>query len=279
MRTKQAVVFGGTLLLALAFAAPAAAGMVQQGQESPRLENLPSRQIAEERAAANELLQVQKPADRLVLVEEFLRRYPDSPFLGRVYLAAAEAYRMLGNYEKAIENGEKVLERNPQDLIARILLADSLVEGTVPSAADSAERYQRAEELARQVLEQLPVVYADAKRPPALPPEEFDLQRRLIESQPRATLGYIHLIQGDNQKAEEELKRSVELNQVNPNGADYLRLAVAHIRQEEWAEAKVVLERCTQLGGQAAVLAHEYLAVVAKKIAGQEAPEKELPQE
>ncbi len=279
MRTKLTVVFGGTLLLALAFAVPAAAGMSQQGQESPRLENLPSRQMAEEQAAVKELLQVQKPADRLVLVDEFLRRYPDSFFLGRVHLAAAEAYRMLGNYEKAIESGEKVLERNPQDLLARILLADSLVEGTVPSAADSAERYQRAEEFARQALEQLPAVYADAKRPPGIPPEDFDLQRRFIESQPRATLGYLHLIQGSNQQAEEELKRSVELNQVSPNGTDCLRLAVAHIRQEEWTDAKDVLERCTQLGGRSAVLAHEYLAVVAKKIAGQEAPEKEQPQE
>jgi tetratricopeptide (TPR) repeat protein len=186
---------------------------------------------------------------------------------------------MLGNYQKTIEYGEKVLERNPRDLLARILLADALVEGTVPSAADSAERYKRAEEFARQVLEQLPLAYADDRRPPSIALDVFDSQRRFIESQPRATLGYIHLIKGDNQEAEEELTRAVELNQVSPNGTDYLRLAVAHIRQEEWAEAKTVLERTAQLGGQAAVLAQEYMAVVEKKLNGNPVAEKEQPQE
>ena len=248
-------------------------------EQQPQLLSLPSRQAQEERAAVVELLQMQAPKDRLTLVEEFLRKYPESPLRARVYLGAAEAYRMLQNYEKAIEFGEKVLKLSPNDLIARILIAESLVESTLPSETGSGQRYQRAEDLARKVLELIPELYKDESRPAGLTPEEFDLQRTYIASQPRAALGFLYLRKEEYQKAEEELKQSVELNRLSPNGTDYLRLGFAHIRQEEWAEAKTVLNQCSELGGASAVLALEYLETVNKKLAEQQTPEEKQPQE
>ncbi len=274
----------GAALLCFAVAAraagrPQASRQDNSGsQEKPRLLSLPSRQAMEERAAALDVLQTQKPEDRLALADEFFRMYPNSPFLSRVQLAAAEAYRMLRNFEKAIEFGEKVLAKEKGDFVARILVAESLAEGTLPSQPGSQERYQKAEKLAREALQMIPRAYADGSRPLSVSVEDFNRQRRYVESQPRATLGFLHLLRGKNAQAAEELRQSIALNQLSPNGTDYLRLAVALVRQNEWRAAKAVLEKGAELGGSASVLAREYLVTVEKRLGEQKSSGKEKPQ-
>ncbi len=249
-----------------------------QQEEKPRLLTLPSQRALEERATVMEIIQTMEPQRRLELGEAFLQEYPDSPFMARVLLTMAEAYRMQGNFEKTIEVGKKVLEQKPGDLLARILLADALVEGTLPSQTDAPARYQRAEKLAHEALNIIPTAYPDAARPPGVEQEQYDRQRRYVEAQPHASLGFLYLRRGDFLRAEDELKKAVELNQLRPNGTDHLRLAFAHIRQAEWAEAKVVLDRCVELGGATAVLAQEQLEIIRKKLNSQTPLEKPHPE-
>ena len=274
------------MLLATVLAGPAVGaqepreGEADQPSQEIKLSSLPSSRALAERAAIQAMLSTDRPVDRLTMVEEFLIRYPDSPLVSRAHLAAAEAYRMLGNFEKTIESGEKVLELAPEDTLARIMLADALVESTLPSQAEFEERYSRAEGLAREALGGLQELYTEARRPPAATPEDFDRERRFVESQPRATLGFIYLRRGEYGKAEEELKRSVELNQMSPNGADFLRLAYVLIQQSKWEEADAILARAFEFGGQVAVTAHQYRAALEKERAKKAAtPETEAPAE
>lgn len=249
-----------------------------QQEAKPRLLTLPSQRALEERATVMEIIQTTEPQRRLELGEVFLQEYPDSPFMARVLLAMAEAYRMQGNFEKTIEVGEKVLEQNPGNLLARILLADALVEGTLPSQTDAPARYQRVEKLAREALDIIPTAYPATARPPGVEQEQYDRQRRYVEAQPHASLGFLYLRQKDYLRAEDELKKAVELNQLRPNGTDHLRLAFAHIRQAEWAEAKAVLDRCVALGGATSVLAQEQLEIIRKKLSSQTPSEKPQPE-
>lgn len=211
------------------------------------------------------ILETTKPEDRLVQVEEFLGRYPASPLRSRAHLAAAEAYRMLGNFTRAIESAERVLAAEPDDVVARILLADALIEGTLPSQGEYVERAARAETLALEALDRLASLYTDARRPPTVTPEEFDAERRFVESQPRATLGFIYLRRGNFERAEEQLKLSIELNTLNPNGTDFLRLAYVHMQQSEWDDAGRALDRAFAFGGSVAVTAHQYRQVLKER--------------
>ncbi len=233
--------------------------------DEPRLSSLPGVEALAERDAIQSILETTKPEDRLVQVEEFLGRYPASPLRSRAHLAAAEAYRMLGNFTRAIESAERVLAAEPDDVVARILLADALIEGTLPSQSEYAERAARAETLALEALDNLASLYTDARRPPTVTPEEFDAERRYVESQPRATLGFIHLRNGDFERAEEQLKLSIGLNTLNPNGTDYLRLAYVHMQQSEWDEAEGALDQAFAFGGSVAVSAHQYRQVLKER--------------
>ena len=58
------------------------------------------------------------PTQKVVLLEDFVRRYPKHLGLVSVYTQLQEAYLYLQRYPKAIQAGEKLLEMNPEDLEA-----------------------------------------------------------------------------------------------------------------------------------------------------------------
>jgi tetratricopeptide (TPR) repeat protein len=253
-----------------------------QQQEEPPLgsgsETAPAQSSPKEMVAFQALVQTRDPQQRLALVRQFLASYPKSSFRNRTYAAGAEAYRMQGNFDQAVEYGEKALELSGRDPLVLILLADALAEGAVSTVPDAQQRLSRAEEYARQALGLLPDMFAAAPQPPDVPSEQFRMQWEYIEAQPHATLGFIYLRRQDYARAEEELKQATTLNRIKPNAVDFLRLGFAHMRQEEWAEAKAALDRCREIGGSAAATAQQQLEEVAKKLQEQENTQPDSPE-
>lgn len=260
------------LICALPAAGTVRAAPQQQEESPPGSESkaAPAQSSPKEMAAFQALAQTRDPQQRLALVRQFLASYPESSLRSRTYAAGAEAYRMQGNFDQAVEYGEKALELSGRDPLVLILLADALAEGAVSTAPDAQQRLSRAEEYARQALGFLPDMLAAAPQPPDMPSEQFRMQWKYIEAQPHATLGFIYLRRQDYARAEEELKQATALNRIKPNAVDFLRLGFAHMRQEEWVEAKAALERCREIGGSAAATAQQQLEEVAKKLQEQE---------
>jgi tetratricopeptide (TPR) repeat protein len=260
------------LICALPAAGTVRAAPQQQEEPPPGSESkaAPPQTSPEEMAAFQALVQTRDPQQRLALMRQFLASYPESSLRSRIYAAGAEAYRMQGNFDQAVEYGEKALELSGRDPLVLILLADALAEGAVSTAPDAQQRLSRAEEYARQALGLLPDMFAAAPQPPDVPSEQFRMQREYIEAQPHATLGFIYLRRQDYARAEEELQQATALNRIRPNAVDFLRLGFAHMRQEEWAEAKAALDRCLEIGGSAALTAQQQLEEVVKKLQEQE---------
>lgn len=241
--------------------------------QQPALESLSLGPSPEEMAAAQRLLEVTDPQQRLAVVESFLSQYPNSQFRSRAYLAGAEAYRMQGNFEKTVEYAENAKQLAPGDPFAMILMADALVEGARPGQSDYAQKLTRAEENARQALELIPTTFAPERRRPEVPEEQYTAQKNYVEAQPRATLGFVYIRRGDFARAEEELKKATELNSMRPNAVDFMRLGYAQARQGQWSAAKAALERCIEIGGAVAVNARQLLDEVEKNLAAQPKPE------
>lgn len=235
------------LVLAGLLAGTVAAG--PQEEQTQEATPAPSPAIApEEIAAVQQIYQTMDAEQRLSLSEQFLAQYPESPLRGRVYAAAAMAYRMMNSFDKAIEYGQQALEVNPRDPINLILLADAFAESARPSQADFEQRLNRAEAHARRALEILPEMFAAQKRRPEVPEEEYERQRKYVEAQPHATLGFVYLRREQYAEAEQELKQAIELNQLRPNAFDYLRLGVAQRQQQQYEEASASFQRCAELG-------------------------------
>ena len=270
------------VVLICALPAAGAFSPAPQQQEEPPLgsvsEVAPAQSSPKEMAAFQVLVQTRDPQQRLALVRQFLSSYPESSFRNRTYAAGAEAYRMQGNFDQAVEYGEKALELSGRDPLVLILLADALAEGAVSTVSDAQQRLSRAAEYARQALGLLPDMFAAAPQPPDVSSEQFQMQWDYIEAQPHATLGFIYLRRQDYARAEEELQQATTLNRIKPNAVDFLRLGFAHMRQEEWVDAKAAFDRCREIGGSAAATAQQQLEEVAKKLQEQGDTQSDPPE-
>ena len=277
---KHVLLLSVVLICALPAAGAFSPAPQQQGEPPPGSgsETALAQSSPKEMAAFQALVETRDPQQRLALVRQFLASYPKSSFRNRTYAAGAEACRMRGNFDQAVEYGEKALELSGRDPLVLILLADALAEGAVSTVPDAQQRLSRAEEYARQALGLLPDMFAAAPQPPDVPSEQFRMQWEYIEAQPHATLGFIYLRRQDYARAEEELQQATALNRIKPNAVDFLRLGFAHMRQEEWVDAKAAFDRCREIGGSAAATAQQQLEEVAKKLQEQDDAQPDPPE-
>ncbi len=244
-KTMPAVV--AALLLCAVPSLSAQAQQGQQSQEQPKLEDVRP-QTNPELEAVQQILQTNDPKTRVTLTESFLSQYPESPYRRNVFVAVSGAYRILENFEKAIEFGEKALELDPRDPVTLLIVSDSLSEGSKPEMENYEMRLSRAEDYSRRSLTLLPEVFAALPRRPEVPEEQYRLQEQYLEAQAHATLGYIHYRRKNLADAEQELRMAIELNQYSPNPADFERLGVVQAEQRKLEDARTAFQRCVEIG-------------------------------
>lgn len=251
-----------------------AASLSVQSQEPPQPSQEPKAPEqaaveAEQRQELQAILGTTNPEEQAARIEKFLQNYPENPQVWRLCQMASQAFRQLNNYEKAVEYGERAIALKPQDPIAHILVADSLVaEGSSPNPNQpDYEKLARAEKYARKALELLPAYFAAWKPSPSLTLEEVEVRKKLTEAEPHATLGYIHLMRRQNALAEAELLQATELAQSQPKASDFLRLGLAYYFQKKYERAVAAFRKTVAMGGPLFETAQFYLEVAEKDLA------------
>jgi tetratricopeptide (TPR) repeat protein len=265
------------LLVGLGAGAAALAQEQQQQQQEPPPPSFgaaPGQPGPEEVEALKTIATTSNPDQRLVLVQEFLAKYPESLLKGRVYALAAEAYRMQNKHAQVIEYGEKAIEDSQgRDAFTMLLVADSLAESAQLIHADYKDKLARAEQHAARALEILPELFASMQRRPEVPEEEYVRQQRKAEALGHAILGNVYLRQQQNDKAVEELTKALETEGYQPDAVDFHRLALAHLRQRQYKEAEGAFQKCVDHGGGAAADCQQQLDRVRQRMAEQEKPQ------
>ncbi|MBI4462849.1 MAG: hypothetical protein HY653_08095 [Acidobacteria bacterium] len=264
-----------------------AAGLSAQSEQpqAPQQQGQTQEQAAaevEQQQALQAIMQAAQPAQQAALIEEFLKKYPDTRFTWGLCRQASNAFRQVNNYPKAIEYGERAMALNPKDPISPILVADSLAESAKRDELDYDKKLVQAEKYAREALELLPEFFAMLAPPPTMTLEEVEVQKHLLEAQPHATLGYVFLLRNQNALAEEELENAMELGESQPNQVDFLRLGRAYLMQNKTEEAVAILRKAVAMGGSHYQTAVEYLKAaeeeLAKSKAATESPESKPPE-
>ncbi len=267
---KNGIFIVTSLTLALALTVAGAAAQPQQEEQKPEEQQQqqeptpfgfdlgtqeqqpPAGPTPEEQLAIEELMRADNAQERLDLALQFLENYPESVFRGRAYATAAEAYRMINDYARAIEYGERALELSPQDAVTMIIVADSLVESSLPTRENYQDQLARAQDYVARALEILPELFAAMEHRPEVPEEEYLRQQNYVEAQAHAVLGYVYYRQRAYEQAEAELKQSIRLAPDRPNPMDFFRLGYTHVRQREYQEARDVFQQCVELMGERA---------------------------
>ncbi|MFQ5777738.1 MAG: tetratricopeptide repeat protein [Terriglobia bacterium] len=271
----------GTGLMVVLLAFWALAGATAQEKQEPQEPQPFGQQTqgpGDERADLQKIMQAGSPRQRLALIEKFLEQYPDSQYLGLAYSAAAQAYRRQNKFAQAVKYGEMALELSPNDVFSLILVADSLAESALPTQDDFQEKLTRAEDFARRALEVMPDLFANMPRRPEVPEEEYEKEMKMLEAQPHATLGFIHLRRNQFGEAETELQQAIELTQPSPNAHDYERLGIVEMRQKKYKDAGAAFQRCIEIDTSAATSCRkrlERIERILKVTGGQESQPQE----
>src|SRR5262245_42934213 len=79
--------------------------------------------------------QAKDPNERAKLIEELLKKYPESKYVLTLHQAATSLYQQLNNRHKMIEHGEKALLSTPNNAVMLSLLALAYTSGGEPDKA------------------------------------------------------------------------------------------------------------------------------------------------
>ncbi len=196
----------------------------------------------EEQAAFQEAVN-QPDADLMIpIAEKFLQDFPESQLRSLVYSALATAYQQKDDYDKVVENGEKSIALDPDNVMSLAIVAHTLPQKLQGSGLEMAQKLSRAERYARHGLETVDVL----PQPANVLPEEFEMRKATFKSMLHSALGLVYLQRGISAKAQEEYKIAVSLTS-SPDPIDYFRLGEAYRGERKYDEAIEAFEKAAEL--------------------------------
>lgn len=195
-------------------------------------------------------------ADRAIqMMNDFVKKHPDSIGLTDAYAAGAVAYARKDQYALAVEYGEKSLKTNPDNLRALLLLAPVLPQPQMMRGAelDKEKKLADAEAYAKRAVElvkTLPKVSNETD-------EQFEKRKAEYTSQMHSALGMVHLqrasmgLQGMDRdelaKAEQEYQTAVTMTD-QPAPQDYYRLGEVRNMLDKYDTAIEAFTKAGELG-------------------------------
>jgi tetratricopeptide (TPR) repeat protein len=183
------------------------------------------------------------PETQISLGEDFLKKYPQSNYLGAVYAQLTEAYFAVGNEDKMFESGGKALELNPDNIDVLALLAMAMPRRVRANTPDAAQQLTKAEAYARHAIELIP----NLPKPDAVDDAAFTKAKNEKLAMAHSGLGLIDI---DHQKFEDartELMQAVQLS-ASPDPVDYFLLGNADSAASYYNDAAAAYDKCAANG-------------------------------
>ncbi len=144
----------------------------------------PVEELAQDPSEREDFLQLQQigePAQRTPLIEAFVRKYPESKYLGQVHHMATMDYRSMNRPEKMFEHGQETLRHSPDNIPILALMALAHSDKGDPD---------RSIQLATRALGRLQKIV----RPANTDPQQWEAEYRQFMAQSLAGLGHAYLV-------------------------------------------------------------------------------------
>lgn len=166
--------------------------------------------------------------------KDFEAKFPASELRGVLYQNLMNGYQQANNAPKTIAMGRKVLEFFPNNSVALVTTANVLAETTHDTDADRDARFAEAEQDARHAID---TIDAGLGAPASWTKEQVESARNLVLSMAHAAIGFLELRKNNDPLAEQELRLAAQLNQAQPYGPTWYRLALALDHQHKFPQA------------------------------------------
>lgn len=211
---------------------------------------LPQAKTKDEHDAYEAAMRKPTPAEEEAAAREFEQKFPQSELRAVLYQDLLLKYQAANNADKALEMGRKVVQVDPDHVVALVLTANILAETTRATDLDRDQKYAEGTKYAQHALAKVDTGLAV---PPNAPPEKVKEWQALAKSMAHTALGWIELKRDNLAAAVTHLRLATELNKAQPDAVVYLRLALALDRQQKYQEALAAANRALELAGSGAV--------------------------
>lgn len=176
--------------------------------------------------------------NRTQLLEEFIRKYPDSPYTGQAMPHLMNAYRSTGDAAKAQAVGEKLLSQNPNDPDVLLVNAQMLQERR--------QHPQKIHSYATRVLNVVnrpkPANYSDV---------EWEKRKAYYLGSAHLLIGNLYVAQNNYAQADKSLRQSLAYMKGTEEveAAILFHIGWANYHMENYREAAVFFRQCTVMAG------------------------------
>jgi tetratricopeptide (TPR) repeat protein len=178
-------------------------------------------------------MQSQNPDQMIQAAENLITKFADTEFKEMALLMEAAAYEQKNDREKMIITAERVLEVNPNNYGAMLMIARADAQGTREHDFDKEEKLGRAEKYARRALEAIKT----APRPrPDITDDVWNNAKKDYTAQAHEVLGLIAQVRKQPDKAISEFKTAIQTAS-NPDPRTMLFLARLYVEGGKHDEA------------------------------------------
>ena len=184
----------------------------------------PQPKSQKELEAIQAMFNAQDPDGRIKAAQELIQKFADTEFKSIAFQMVAMSYQMKNDVENMVIWSERVLEAEPKNYNAMLMIAAGLAQRTREFDLDKEEKLSRAEKLAKSADE---LVKTAAKPRPDLPDEQWESAKKDYSAQAHEALGLVANSRKKYDVAIAEYKLALE-SASNPDPATMVRLGAVY---------------------------------------------------
>jgi len=191
--------------------------------------------------------------------QDFIKKFPNSPFLSRVYADLAVTYIQSNQQDQGFAAGEKALSLNPNDArtLANLAQAMARSSNSTPAQLQTSEQYAQK---AVQLIPTLPKLEGSTDK-------EFPTEDNQTLAEAHSALGTIKIRRNQFAQAIPDLQEAVRLD-TTKDGTNYYLLAVANDNASHFPEAVDAYTKCAALPGNLQKPCRDRAAELQKQLPG-----------
>jgi tetratricopeptide (TPR) repeat protein len=178
--------------------------------------------------------QAQKWSDVLADASGIMENFPDSPYKQNVLYMAFQAAGNANSYDQLVVWGERIIQANPNDIFARVQLADAGADHIRENDLDKDQAVKKVEDYAHQALN----ILQSATAPPAgLPvdPAQWPQMKQDLTNRSYYALGVAAMAKKNYPDAVKNFNTAI---QTDPTNEFYFkRLETAYIQNKQYDDA------------------------------------------
>ncbi len=160
-----------------------------------------------------------------------LENFADTEFKNMLLNMAMEAAEKKGDYANTITYGEKVIQSDPNDITARVTLAQTIASHTHDTDFDKDKSIKSIEDYANKALE---LMKTNPGPPQGVNADQWPAFQKQLEGEAHDSLGTAALLQKNYAKATEEYKAA---SAAFPNPIILTHLGKAYLGAKQWDDA------------------------------------------